>query len=397
VTGRLSALAAVVLISGCGSGSDAGVGSTYVEEPIAELTLGLTIGDDPAAAPEDQFAEIASIYLADDLTLWVADGTTVGFGSGSPVVRMFDAEGTFVRLVGREGDGPGEFRRPYGFALLPDGRIAMRDMGGAERVVIYTEDGDAEATWSLRMAGVTGIYRGPDPIRIDTVGRIWLSAVGRPGPDRRSLYVRLRPDGTVLDTVAAPTLPEVERDELRIERTLPSGGRSIRGFAVPYQPWGLTAWHGSGRFAVAASDEYRIWWADDPAATVAERDVRPVGVSAPEREVARVRLIEEVRSVEGGESLDIPEIPRVKPPLKYIQFSEDARLLVLVSMPSALRDGEWTEPFAYDVFDLDGSFTARILLPEGFSMHGLRGDLLWGVARDSLGVQSIRRYRIAWP
>ena len=67
-------------------------------------------------------------------------------------------------------------------------------------------------------------------------------------------------------------------------------------------------------------------------------------------------------------------------------------------MPSELdEEGEWSEPDAFDAFDLDGDFLGRVVLPDLFRMLGMSGDRLWGVVRDDLGVESVRFYRVAWP
>lgn len=43
-----------------------------------------------------------------------------------PVIRMYGSDGTFVRNVGREGGGPGEYKSPGAIAVLPDDRLIVR-------------------------------------------------------------------------------------------------------------------------------------------------------------------------------------------------------------------------------------------------------------------------------
>ncbi len=55
-------------------------------------------------------------------------------------VMVFDREGTFLRTIGREGEGPGEFRRPSSFFITPEGKIAVvQAMPG--KIVLLNADG----------------------------------------------------------------------------------------------------------------------------------------------------------------------------------------------------------------------------------------------------------------
>ena len=65
-------------------------------------------------------------------------------------------------------------------------------------------------------------------------------------------------------------------------------------------------------------------------------------------------------------------------------------------MPSRLQDGKWMETQAFDVFDPEGALLGRVVLPDSFSFRGMREDMIWGVFRDPLGVQSVRLYTVSW-
>jgi hypothetical protein len=55
-------------------------------------------------------------------------------------IHVFDKDGVFIHDIGREGEGPGEFRRPSSMFILPDSRVAVvQSMPG--KFVLLNPDG----------------------------------------------------------------------------------------------------------------------------------------------------------------------------------------------------------------------------------------------------------------
>ena len=60
----------------------------------------------------------------------------------------------------------------------------------------------------------------------------------------------------------------------------------------------------------------------------------------------------------------------------------------------------WVEPLRYDVFEADGTYLGAVVPPEGFSPSAppvFGRSFVWAVERDDLGVERVRRYRLALP
>ena len=52
------------------------------------------------------------------------------------------------------------------------------------------------------------------------------------------------------------------------------------------------------------------------------------------------------------------------------------------------------ESLALLVFDAEGALIATVPTPVGFVPHTAEGDLVWGVHRDELHVESVRAYAL---
>ena len=81
---------------------------------------------------EVAFDANGNLYVFDALTSGGAlpDGRSFSMPSIEDTrVLVFDASGSFVREFGSKGEGPGEFNRPRGFAVLRDGTTVVNDLG----------------------------------------------------------------------------------------------------------------------------------------------------------------------------------------------------------------------------------------------------------------------------
>jgi hypothetical protein len=84
---------------------------------------------------EDEFFGIITKVLVSDA------GEVFVLDSQLHEVKVYDADGVFLRSIGREGEGPGEFRGPNGMFFLPDGNIGVCQVAPA-RIVILSPEGE---------------------------------------------------------------------------------------------------------------------------------------------------------------------------------------------------------------------------------------------------------------
>ncbi len=113
--------------------------STLLAQEIVEVT-----GRDQLIEPEfeevyrvgvlegeswEMFGQVSQVAFDGQGKLYVFDGTSELGGAGDLRVLVFDSSGGFLREFGSWGEGPGEFIRPVGFAVLRDGTTVVPDAG----------------------------------------------------------------------------------------------------------------------------------------------------------------------------------------------------------------------------------------------------------------------------
>jgi hypothetical protein len=329
------------------------------------------------------------------------------------------------------GDGPGEYRSPGTVIVHPDGRVLVSD---TRSILVYARDGAPVAQWdAVRSTTNFGsqIYANPaGVVHVVTAVRRADAVFSRTSTIAqlfRGIVVRLRSDGSVIDTVAAPA--EVFPRTARMERV-----------DVPFVPRYLWAVSPLGYMVTSYTASYAIdlriprqglpagegaqheWRAGDPVVSI-RRSAPVVPVQDAERADWRRSIEMFMRSTSAGGDLNWqwsgPEIPRVKPAVSALVISDDGRIWARLHQPAVLdravqipsaptthpdsstpgteRAGRrWAEPVLFDIFEPGGQYVGQISVPSSVSVRAIRGDTVWGVVTDATGVQTVKRYRASW-
>ena len=409
-------LAAAALPLACEPVSDSpDAAEAVVEtETIGDTTVVRTVsgsawGGDAALVPETSigelegpdeylFGSVRSIAVDDDHNVYVLDGH-------ARHVRGFDSAGTYVATLGRGGEGPGEFEMPIGIAVS-DGRVMVRDPANARVQLFHLETWEPEE-WRY---GPSDIYMNT-PLYTDDLGRIYVDI----SSNEEIRFIVMGPDGTHLDTISAPEAPaDFDDDRYSMSVEAESGdGWLLVGATIPFGPdWHWTV-HPSGHFASGLSTAYRIDLERDGGVVRIERNHTPVAVLDDERVRHEQRILSRMRRFDAGWSWDGPAIPDHKPPFRGLRTGSDGRIWVRLwtetqRVPNADHDPTdpesaaftWVEPLRYDVFEADGTYLGAVVPPKGFGSSPppvFGRSFVWAVERDDLGVERVRRYRLALP
>ena len=165
------------------------------------------------------------------------------------VVKQFSAEGKFIRAIGREGSGPGEFQVP--FVAAAGAFIYVHDPSQA-RTAVFDTSGAYLRSWPTYGQDWSGIL-------VDAEGR-----VGVPGPppragtqDDKNPFAKTiwwyRADSTVADSLLIPTGPEVK------EWVIQEPGKKNRmSMDIPFSPGAEQLVLPDHRVVFGFSDRYQL-------------------------------------------------------------------------------------------------------------------------------------------
>ena len=415
-TCRISVFLAVASLPlACGPISDSrDATDTVVEtETIGDTTVVRTVsgsvwGEDATLVPEVSigeldgpeeylFGSVRSIAVDDDHNVYILDGQ-------ARHVRVFDSAGTYVKTLGGPGEGPGEFKVPIGLAIS-NGRLLVRDPANGRVQLFVLETGENEEWRYLPSDRFwnTPLYR-------DDQGRIYVDI-----SETEMRFIVMDTDGTQIDTISAPVAPaDFDDDQYSMRAEVESGDQWISvGATVPFSPdWYWTV-HPTGHFLSALSTAYQINLEQDDGMLRIERNHTPVAVPDDERDRHEQRIVGRMRQVDAGWSWDGADISDHKPPFRGLRAGNDGRIWVRLWTEARQVANEehdpsnpesapftWVEPLRYDVFEADGTYLGAVVPPEGFSPSAppvFGRSYVWAVERDDLGVERVRRYRLALP
>jgi hypothetical protein len=361
---------------------------------VSDLSIGVLEG-----APEYQFGSIRAFDVDREGRIYV-------FDSHVPALRVYGRGGKWLRDIGREGEGPGEYKQPdSGLAILPDGRVALRDPGTG-RITLYTPDGEYVGFYRIAgsfntsnpmVAGQSGTVATPTVVNLGTSVFEWKSGI--------ALY---HPDGTV-DTVLTPDLG-YESAQISAQK---EGSSSINH--VPFSPQQVEVYSPEGYFIVGINEDYSFdLLRPEGVLRIARDSWETVPVDPAEADAEREAATDNFRRNYPGWKWNGPPIPDHKPAYWQFHVADDGRIWVQVPAPSyrymdpAEQKAEeerlnrtvvpFREPVRFDVFEPTGEYLGRVSTPEGFSPRWpppvFRGDTVWAITRDEYDVQRLNRFHL---
>jgi len=357
---------------------------------VPEVRIGVLDG------PEEYiFGRIGSLAVGPAGEIFVFDQQV-------PALRKYDPRGNYVTTFGREGEGPGEYKRPDGGMVVVGERLVLRDPGNA-RLTVYDMEGEQIGNWL-----VNGSFSTSDQMPWDHDGHVYTRALkdtSVPVSEWVSVLVRYDSTGAVVDSL---DIPDADIPEGFIEA---SNENSSSRSSVPFFPGQSTEWSPLGYWVHGVSTRYGIKiYRDGEPDLVMGREYEPVPVPSSYAARRREQMTENFRNRFPGWRWNGPDIPDVMPPFQSLEVGIDGRIWVTLHQPYTEEDNpdfdpaedgsyptRWVSRTVYDVFEPDGTHLGQVHAPDDFSPYPtpvFGPDWVLGTTRDELGVQRVVRYAI---
>jgi len=290
---------------------------------------------------EDFFGVITDVVVDDANNFYVLDGQLAE-------IKIYDESGAYLSSIGREGEGPGEFRRPIDMELLPDGSMGVIQPWPSKMVLL----------------GVDGTPIGDFPFKPEGKGFATMNGVKRVGDELAMVYGMGSPSEGSFERSIVLGLVDMGGKELAQLHSARSSMDYASSLLIE-RDWNHfeRAWSASadGRiFARLSFTEYQIGvWSDDGQLDrVIEREY-----AAHPRQQRDIERIESNWSRGIGRWVRNPtfEIEPNWSPVENLYGREDGTLWVRTSRGAReLPDGSMTQ---FDVFDSQGRFVRQISIP----------------------------------
>ncbi len=373
VAGR-TLIAAIVFLAACDS-------STTETAEASRWMLGeelLRIGslDDSLYA----LAPVGDLDVGPDGDVYVAQ-------SQAHLVRVFSADGTFVRDWGKEGEGPGEFKRVGRMGFLGDS-LWVIDAGNRRINLFRNPQG---FIGSFRLPQVADLPEGltqefAEPAR-DGGAFMTTAAAFRgelEGTDHAFPILRVDSEGVMIDTLGhrytAHDLGVLVEE---------SGGqiRSVQIFEQKFSDvtlWAVTPDQGmvlvDRRIRRSATPPtIGVHRLDASGETVYRVTIPYVPTPVPGSVVDSLISRYAAGGTDRGKIREILFLPPTYPPVARVLVARDGSVWMS-------RAGPNDEPVEWMVLDRQGVLVATLQVPRKFKLYVIESDTMWGVETDELDV-----------
>ncbi len=354
-------------LSGCEAGGGPGPGDSPGDPgqgpdvPAgAILAERLAVIGEVTGAEEYQHGYVGGVTMDGQGRVYVADRL-------GHFVRVYGADGRFLRQLGREGAGPGEYQHPTDVFFDDAGRLWVRDARRATALATTSPGAIPDSAVETRpFAGYTNWTSSARSRLVD--GLYWYPGYRMPRFEpTRYFYFAYDHAGLSGDTVPVPAFAGLRSVSTAVVWTSPGSGRMVHGLSrAPFEP--------------------RPVWELTPDGTVLGGDGRgPLVETTASGDTIRTLVVAPPRAVGAGERADSAAALRARidslpVPLDRVENVSDAvRAGTLPDTVSAYTtvhtdaDGRvWVRRWPpegdprtwYDVYTRDGRRVRTVVLPD---------------------------------
>ncbi len=319
--------------------------------PVLELTEDLSIGG-AGAQGDYAMGDLRDVVIDDAGTIYILDWQ-------NSRVQVFDRAGTFMRTIGRKGQGPGELEIPLTMSIVRKSQeLAVQQASG--RFSFFRTDGTfIRSLISKGLSSIRGLC--------DSKGQVYLTRL-LPGSDGlRYAYSKMAADGTLL-----ATLLDVQ----------PRRAKEFDPFCP--QPWFQIDRNDDFVFGYPKTYEIQIFGANAKLTKRILREYDPVAVTAAEKEEQRNAHEKSMYREDGT----VFRPSGFHAAYRWFFLSDLGH--IFVATYETAPDGR----IIHDIFDPEGRLIGRI--PLKHMGVGIYEGKYYAREEDAEGYPVLKRYAVKW-
>ena len=305
------------------------------------------------------------------------------------VIKVYTQDGKLVRTIGREGEGPGEFR--IGFIAVRGEHLVLHDPR-IGRTSVYDTAGNFIRSWHTSCCYWSDI-------QVDKQNRIYIPSMvaGKAGDTPRGTpYVRWTLEGSAVDTVWVPWRKEGKIWTVSV--TSGGKGKAMMSTSVPFMPGIESALHPDGGFVYGWSGQYQIVRSSmgTDSVRVFGRSWTPDVVTGERRKGEVEGRIKQSAGSYGEDNVRkafrLEDVPATLPAYSNLRVDPSGRTW---ARRWAVSD---TTKSYYDAFDSTGAYLGPVTFSYRIPEYGKQvwlSDGLIAVIEDDEGRPVVVRFRFA--
>ena len=305
-----------------------------------------------------------SIALDSQDRVWVSDRSPAR-------IKVYGTDGGFIRTVGGEGEGPGEFRSGY---LAPVSRGVVLHDPQLSRTTVYDTAGHLVKTFLSQCCYEV-------PIGSDSADRVVMPGLNDGGGNM--VWLRYDLAGSILDSIKF--VSQTGQPHWRV-----GNPKEMEMFVgVPFTPTLEMRPHPSGGMLLGHSGTYQLSWIRSTGDTLFRftRRWTPEPVTSEEKQRAIDEMIADFKPLDEAtlrKAFRSEEIPSVKPAFEGLQVDLEGNTWVR-------RGGG-----RFDVFDRGGVWLGELMAPSEFDapVAFFGRDRIVTAGEDSVGQPVVLVWRV---
>ena len=306
-----------------------------------ELSIGEVEGRE-----EYMFSRAWYIAVDNEERIYVMD-------QGGSQVKVFDKNGTFLRSIGKRGQGPGELQNPNEIFLTDNNQLVFEDF--IRGLNFYSLEGKF-----IRSLSTAKIF--PIRVLVNSKGYI-LALINIAEPSKNGKEIKLF-DAYLNFLKTIVTIPESDSQDFN-----------------PFRPgihWALAKYD---NLVVGYLEDYelQIFNSDGELIKKINRKYDPVKITSEEIEEMKRRIKPGLKLI----------IPKHYPAIQYLFADDEGR--IFIQTYEKVKDGNG---YYFDVFDTEGRYISKISLKTRPRVW--KKNKLYTIEEDENGFQMVKRYKVTW-